>query len=242
MRTVIKAALLAAAVLTAPMAQAAPVFQSFPNYASAGAPDVGFFCSSCTGYGAVIASFTLGSNETLDKSFLLASAATPNDALAPWTVSIFNDGGNDLPAMNTQNGMLPPILYQTYSNPISVELTSTLPGSSYNNYLVELSLPNWQLNAGKYWVRFAGYGNLLPVYRTATPQHSRVVGNDLFLDGRFPNAFAGPNAAIGFSLNGIDPTGAVPEPATWAMFILGFGVIGAAIRRRSSTRMRVRLR
>ncbi|RIK47675.1 MAG: hypothetical protein DCC57_14050, partial [Chloroflexi bacterium] len=28
---------------------------------------------------------------------------------------------------------------------------------------------------------------------------------------------------------GVDPT--VPEPATWAMMILGFGVIGAAIRR-----------
>lgn len=30
-------------------------------------------------------------------------------------------------------------------------------------------------------------------------------------------------------------TGAVPEPATWAMLILGFGVIGGAIRRRSAT-------
>jgi hypothetical protein len=30
----------------------------------------------------------------------------------------------------------------------------------------------------------------------------------------------------------IDPTAAVPEPATWAMLITGFGVVGVAIRRR----------
>ncbi|MDR6788218.1 hypothetical protein J2Y58_001576 [Sphingomonas sp. BE138] len=30
------------------------------------------------------------------------------------------------------------------------------------------------------------------------------------------------------------PTGAVPEPATWAMMILGFGVVGAALRRRKT--------
>ncbi|MCG2841912.1 PEPxxWA-CTERM sorting domain-containing protein [Sandaracinobacter sp. RS1-74] len=29
--------------------------------------------------------------------------------------------------------------------------------------------------------------------------------------------------------------GAVPEPATWAMLILGFGMVGAAMRRRAST-------
>ncbi|HEX7947292.1 MAG TPA: PEPxxWA-CTERM sorting domain-containing protein, partial [Phenylobacterium sp.] len=30
----------------------------------------------------------------------------------------------------------------------------------------------------------------------------------------------------------IDTTGGVPEPATWAMMILGFGGIGAVLRRR----------
>jgi hypothetical protein len=29
-------------------------------------------------------------------------------------------------------------------------------------------------------------------------------------------------------------TGAVPEPATWAMLLLGFGAIGATIRRREA--------
>jgi len=35
------------------------------------------------------------------------------------------------------------------------------------------------------------------------------------------------------------PSGAVPEPATWAMMLLGFGVIGFAMRKRSTVRTTV---
>ena len=35
-------------------------------------------------------------------------------------------------------------------------------------------------------------------------------------------------------------TGGVPEPTTWAMMILGFGAMGAAMRRTRATRLRVR--
>ena len=35
----------------------------------------------------------------------------------------------------------------------------------------------------------------------------------------------------------VTTTGAVPEPATWAMFIGGFGMIGGALRRRPKTRL-----
>jgi hypothetical protein len=44
-----------------------------------------------------------------------------------------------------------------------------------------------------------------------------------------------PASAIG---NALPPSGAVPEPATWAMMLAGFGVIGAQMRRRHT---RVRL-
>lgn len=36
------------------------------------------------------------------------------------------------------------------------------------------------------------------------------------------------------------PTGAIPEPATWAMLILGFAVVGFSMRRRSKANVRVR--
>lgn len=41
-----------------------------------------------------------------------------------------------------------------------------------------------------------------------------------------------PNASS-FSIVTVTPTPAVPEPATWAMMMLGFGVVGYSLRRRS---------
>ena len=43
-----------------------------------------------------------------------------------------------------------------------------------------------------------------------------------------------------FTITSSDPVdGAVPEPATWAMMIAGFGVVGASLRRRRSVALKV---
>jgi len=50
-----------------------------------------------------------------------------------------------------------------------------------------------------------------------------------------------PNMIYSFRLSEAEYrslTGAVPEPATWGMMVLGFGLVGAAARRRSRTRVR----
>jgi hypothetical protein len=44
-----------------------------------------------------------------------------------------------------------------------------------------------------------------------------------------------PTKIYAFKVSGADAVGIVPEPATWAMMIAGFGMVGATIRRRSRT-------
>lgn len=223
----------ALAFATVGHAQASTVFESFPNFAIAGDPVIDS-CSSCGGAGALFGSFTLSSAETLNKAFALVSSFTPAGAQNSMTISIFNDGGNDLPATNGGGGIINPFLFLTYTDPTSVTLDPFRTSGGLTNYVAEFALPGWQLAAGKYWIRFAGSSNLMPLYSTTTPSHSRAIGTDFFLEGRIPG-FNPPNYAIGFSLNGVDvtPPGGVPEPASWALMILGFGFVGAATRRQS---------
>ena len=63
--------------------------------------------------------------------------------------------------------------------------------------------------------------------------YAEVAGNTLL---RFAyNDAAGGSLATGQSITAALPSSAVPEPATWGMFIVGFGFIGAAARRRKAT-------
>jgi choice-of-anchor C domain-containing protein len=49
---------------------------------------------------------------------------------------------------------------------------------------------------------------------------------------RFQSTFGGP---WGVALDNVAVNAVVPEPATWAMLIAGFGFVGAALRRRPTT-------
>jgi len=53
----------------------------------------------------------------------------------------------------------------------------------------------------------------------------------------YPSGFGGPNSEVlsGFYRFTLSAVPAVPEPATWAMMILGFGFVGAAMRQRRAS-------
>ncbi|MBC2669554.1 PEPxxWA-CTERM sorting domain-containing protein [Novosphingobium piscinae] len=232
MTKVTRATLAVFATLMSGAAQAATVFESFPNYAASGDTPLNF-CSSCTGAGAIFVSFNLAAAQTLDKSFVLVStlASQADQAANPMTISIFTDGGDDLPSGGSSGAIVNPFLSQGFTNP-----TSVVPGGArtdgYANYVAEFALPNWNLAAGKYWIRFAGFSNLIPLFPTATPANSRAVGTDFLLEGR-AITLNPPALSAGFSLNGVSSSvaGAVPEPSTWLTMIGGFALIGMAMRR-----------
>jgi len=54
-----------------------------------------------------------------------------------------------------------------------------------------------------------------------------------FLTGTFALTQYMGNGQYTLTISGGNDTGAVPEPATWAMMVGGFGLMGAALRRRS---------
>lgn len=53
-------------------------------------------------------------------------------------------------------------------------------------------------------------------------------------------SFTGPLQIDNVVVNSAAATPAVPEPATWAMMLLGFGAMGGALRRRSQVAARIR--
>ena len=66
----------------------------------------------------------------------------------------------------------------------------------------------------------------------SAPSGSKISAGDQF----FVNvAFTGPVDVNKFSFAGLWDDAGVPEPATWALMIGGFGLAGAALRRRRAT-------
>ena len=67
--------------------------------------------------------------------------------------------------------------------------------------------------------------------------NSLAVNSAYFADGIIlrwgPNGYDVGLDNIRFDVRAIDSGSAVPEPATWAMMIAGFGLVGAAMRRRN---------
>ena len=91
---------------------------------------------------------------------------------------------------------------------------------------------NWELAAGNYWLGFASTGSDGMFTGAPNPLSNYAYTSE-------GNWFEQPtNQTLGIRVSGV-PTGggAVPEPASWAMMIAGFGLVGGAMRRRNALTM-----
>lgn len=139
----------------------------------------------------------------------IATALTTNAA----NIDAFVGSGGGLFSMGQSYGWLSaliPTLTVTGEFQSAINLTA-------NGNAAFPGLTNADLSAGPYHYRFNNVG-LIPILGVgASSGNAIILGSS---GGSIPN----PN-----------PPGAVPEPSTWAMLILGFGAVGATLRRRQQT-------
>ena len=82
---------------------------------------------------------------------------------------------------------------------------------------------SWILDAGDYWVSFSSSG-----YAGMKKGAPRPMSETAYTDPRW--GWGSYPMSMGVRISGV--AAAVPEPATWAMMLLGFGMVGAASRYR----------
>ncbi len=185
-------------------ARAATVFQSIPDLTVA--PN-GNWCSSCDGDYRAFDSFALGSAATI--ASVTFAVSSNYHFPSPVDVSFWNsDGGR--PSTEISSAVYAPGSFTSAFDTLS---NTTVVSVAYSQSLA----------AGTYLISFYSPTGL------AVPSYAGGGGN-FYLAGDPRNGDHGDSAA--FSLDGA--SGAVPEPVSWALMVVGFGLVGAAARRRTT--------
>ncbi|HEX4712389.1 PEPxxWA-CTERM sorting domain-containing protein [Phenylobacterium sp.] len=98
--------------------------------------------------------------------------------------------------------------------------------------LAETSIAGLHLDAGAYWIGVSGMDWSFGWSAYDMGQGSAPAGEDVSFGGA-PNPVGPGTYSLGYRIFGNpDPAGPVPEPATWAMMLIGIGGLGAMLRRR----------
>lgn len=205
-----KIMLAGAALLAASPVAAGTLFQSLPDLTVD--PVVAGYCSSCNSFlqYRIYDTFTLARDSTINSvTFALDTSFFAGNAV---NIGFFNLAGA-LPGTGIANYTFTPA---AFTSDVAVATASERTRS-----LVTVDIPGLMLAAGSYDISFFNANGLsIPGYAKA--------GGTLYQSGNFfdPAGFK-PNQSAAFSISGT-----VPEPASWALLITGFGFVGLGMRRR----------
>jgi PEP-CTERM motif len=216
LRSILAAGAIASALLgCAFTANASVLYQSIPDLTAA--PSVNAWCDQC-GDGQ-----NIGQHFTIDAASVATSVNLVVDSAYVWpttvTLDIFADGGSNTLGAN--------LFHQVFGSYAS----DTPTGNGTD--VVGFNLGSLNLAVGAYdlWLVGANFG--MPGFVNSGGQIAQ-----------FPGVGVGPQTGDSYefvsqSFNGTPYDGGVqvlgngvPEPATWGLMILGFGGIGATLRRR----------
>ncbi len=206
MKTIFAAVLVAAA---AP-ATAGTLYQSLPDLTVD--PVVAGYCSSCNAFlpFRIYDTFSLAADSTIKSvTFALDTSFYAGNSV---NVGFFNLAG-----------ALPGTAIASYTfAPSDFTSSFNVPtASERSRSLVTVAIPDLLLAAGRYDISFFNAAGL------SIPAYAKT-GGTLYQSGNFFQAGQFyPDRSAAFSVSG-----AVPEPASWALMITGFGLVGAGMRRR----------
>ena len=155
--------------------------------------------------------WTLSPSQSLAAEFTLSAASVIDSIMghirgsgnSTITIGLFTDGG-EIPGMQLFAGTF-----------------ASTSGTSFQG-LTGLS---WAVGAGTYWVTFASTG-----FDGMSQNAPSPLGNEAFAPAG-SGFIENDGLNLGVRITGNAGTGAVPEPGTWVMLILGFGLLGGVARR-----------
>jgi hypothetical protein len=151
-------------------------------------------------------------------SFVLSSAATVNGLdFTTWTFGV-NLTGVDWGIYDADPFSGGTLLAGGTASPTTTFLFTNGFGYDISDQL--LALTPTALTAGTYWIELSN----------ATPGGESIFWDESDGPSAAEQTGTGPTGSHDFRILGT--TGAVPEPANWAMMIAGFGLIGGALRSR----------
>lgn len=230
----------AAAIVAAAPAAAATFTWNFNNNLTAQTTGVGNYMTF---------SQTIG-GETLNVRASAFSINSAGNTISAATVQRFGEGlgvlssvdGNGSNSQHTvdNNGAYDFVLFQ-FSKTVSLGTGVLTPFTVANSYDNDASV-FWGSTSTIAWnadittanlPTFSGSTNINGTASTAAMNlnPTGATGNLWIVAASLNNR----DGADGFKLNMLKSTPAVPEPATWAMMIAGFGLVGSAMRRRTTT-------
>lgn len=161
----------------------------------------------------------------------LASASIANATVTVTSSTGLNDPNPTAAAAVVTSGPITTINFgqNAVSNPTfsgSFAFNNTL--SDLYNIVISSSTPGITFSSAT----ISGPGGVLSLLPFPDSTSLKLANASLGI-GSYTFAFAGNNANVGGALTGnVTISAPVPEAATWAMMILGFGAMGIAIRRR----------
>ena len=144
----------------------------------------------------------------------------------------FSSGGGTFTGTQVQNSLMPYMFYGVAGD----AFTADTVGSSYDTGLSLLFKGSSPIVAT----------DVIGTDLTFIASNDDFFGLQSFLGGTFANTgyyaltvggFGGDTGSYTLNFQGGSALPGVPEPTTWALLILGFGAVGAGMRRRTTTRV-----